>query len=132
MIQPGSVLDQYFLMITQRYLDILSQPRGRSQILEIHKNQDIYYRKSYSKLFAFPSILKIYFFLNAENPSIFIGTPVLLFKGIITTANYKEEEEKAVATWGIKSHWGDFQQVRGRLTSDDFHRAYVLIPLQEN
>ena len=67
------------------------------------------------------SIYKV--FLNAENPSIFIGTPVLLFKGIITTANYKETDKKATMSWGLKSHWGDFQQVRGRLTSDDFHRA---------
>ena len=67
------------------------------------------------------SIYKV--FLDPDNPSIFIGNPLILFKGAITTASYKEDSKAATATWGIKNHWGDFQQVRGRLTSDDFHRA---------
>ena len=67
-------------------------------------------------------------FLDSENPSILIGNPILLFKGIISNVSYKESDSKAIMTWGLKSHWGDFQQVRGRLTSDDFHRALKADP----
>ena len=48
---------------------------------------------------------------------------IVLFDGIISTAEYNETPTKAEMQWGLKSNWGDFQQVRGRVTSDDFHRA---------
>ena len=68
------------------------------------------------------SIFKAFFY--EDEPDVFIGSPVLLFSGIITSANYKEDPEKrATISWTCKSHWGDFQQVRGRVGSDDFHRA---------
>ena len=53
-----------------------------------------------------------------------IGAPYLIFKGIIGTANLSEDPEKeSRVSWGITSHWGDFQSVNGRLTSDQHHRA---------
>jgi len=68
------------------------------------------------------SIFKAFFY--EDEPDVFIGSPVLMFSGIITSANYKEDPEKrATISWTCKSHWGDFQQVRGRVGSDDFHRA---------
>ena len=68
------------------------------------------------------SIFKAFFY--EDEPDVFIGSPVLLFSGIITSANYKEDPEKrATISWTCKSHWGDFQQVRGRVGSDDYHRA---------
>ena len=63
-------------------------------------------------------------FLGADDPSTFIGTPLCVFAGIITSANYSNDPGKpARLSWGMKSNWGDFKQVRGRLSSDDFHRA---------
>jgi len=53
-----------------------------------------------------------------------IGAPYLIFKGIIGTANLTEDPAKgSKISWGVTSHWGDFQSVNGRLTSDQQHRA---------
>ena len=52
-----------------------------------------------------------------------VGAPILLFKGIISNVNFDETENNIQVTWGLTSHWGDFAQVKGRITSDDFHRA---------
>ena len=68
------------------------------------------------------SVFKAFFY--DDEPDIFIGAPVLLFSGIIATANYKENPNgTSEFSWVCKSHWGDFQQIRGRLGSDDYHRA---------
>ena len=48
---------------------------------------------------------------------------ILLFKGIITGAQYKESGKRATMNWSLKSHWGDFKRVSGRLTSADYHQA---------
>jgi uncharacterized protein YjbI with pentapeptide repeats len=54
----------------------------------------------------------------------FIGEPYLLFKGIIASAKATEDvNSKSVISWTVTSHWGDFVQVSGRLTSDESHRA---------
>ena len=53
-----------------------------------------------------------------------IGAPFLLFKGIITKGSISENVlNKTTVTWNLVSHWGDFLQVAGRLTSDTQHRA---------
>lgn len=53
-----------------------------------------------------------------------VGAPILLFKGITSNVGFEEDDDNGiVVTWGLTSHWGDFAQVRGRITSDDFHRA---------
>ena len=52
-----------------------------------------------------------------------IGTPELMFKGIIYSVNFEDSESGIRVTWGLTSHWGDFAQVRGRVTSDSAHRA---------
>lgn len=57
-----------------------------------------------------------------QNGSI-VGTPVPMFKGIIYSNSFEDSETAIKVTWGLTSHWGDFAQVKGRLTSDDFHRA---------
>lgn len=68
------------------------------------------------------SVYKI--FLNPDTPDVLIGTPILIFSGIIASAKYEEDPEKgAEVSWTLSSHWGDFQQVRGRLGVDEFHRA---------
>lgn len=52
-----------------------------------------------------------------------IGTPILIFKGLITNNSFDDTENNIKVIWGLTSHWGDWSQVTGRLTSDDFHRA---------
>lgn len=64
-------------------------------------------------------IYRAYF--NSE--SAIIGAPVLLFKGIISNVAFDDADKGIQVTWGLTSHWGDFAEVRGRVTSDEFHRA---------
>jgi len=53
-----------------------------------------------------------------------IGEPYLIFKGIITNGQLKEDPGKSSSiTWTLSSHWGDFSRVSGRLTVDESHRA---------
>lgn len=65
-------------------------------------------------------IYRAYF--NAETHQI-IGTPINLFKGIIQNVSFEDNEDSIKVNWGLTSHWGDFAQVKGRVTSDEFHRA---------
>ena len=67
------------------------------------------------------TVYKVFYY--PEDTSTQIGDALVLFDGIISTADYNETPTKAEMQWGLKSNWGDFQQVRGRVTSDDFHRA---------
>lgn len=56
-----------------------------------------------------------------------IGSPFLLFKGIISQGSIQENKESnSTITWTLSSHWADFVRVQGRLTSDDSHRALTL------
>ena len=67
------------------------------------------------------SVYKVH--INQETGA-FIGEPFLLFKGIIASAKATEDvNNKSVISWTVTSHWGDFVQVSGRLTSDESHRA---------
>jgi hypothetical protein len=52
-----------------------------------------------------------------------IGVPILLFKGIISNVTFDDTDKDIQVTWGLTSHWGDFAQVKGRITADGFHRA---------
>ena len=52
-----------------------------------------------------------------------IGTPILIFKGLISNSSFEDGDSNIKVTWGLTSHWGDWAQVAGRITSDDFHRA---------
>jgi len=53
-----------------------------------------------------------------------IGSPYLIFKGIIAKAKVTEDVNKSSqVVWSMTSHWGDFVRVNGRLTSDSQHRA---------
>ena len=61
--------------------------------------------------------------INPET-GLIIGSPYLLFKGIIASSKIDEDALKdSIITWNISSHWGDFVSVNGRLTSDQHHRA---------
>ena len=61
--------------------------------------------------------------INPETGTI-IGTPYLIFKGIIAGGKLTEDPSRSsVVSWTLTSHWGDFSRVQGRLTSDAYHRA---------
>ena len=49
--------------------------------------------------------------------------PILLFRGIINNVSFDDDDDGIKVQWGLTSHWGDFAQVKGRITSDEFHRA---------
>jgi len=53
-----------------------------------------------------------------------IGTPFLIFKGILNSGKFTEDPVKgSTAQWGVSSHWGDFITINGRRTEDESHRA---------
>lgn len=54
---------------------------------------------------------------------VMIGTPTCLFKGIISGVAFEDSEAGIKVSWTLSSHWADFAQVKGRVTSDSAHRA---------
>lgn len=56
------------------------------------------------------------------DPSGYRG-PIFMFRGIINNVSFDDDDNGIKVQWGLTSHWGDFSQVRGRITSDEFHRA---------
>ena len=61
-------------------------------------------------------------FINPETGA-FFGDPVLTFKGIIASTNIQENAQGSRVQWSLTSHWGDFQQVVGRIGTDEIHRS---------
>lgn len=62
--------------------------------------------------------------LVGANPDQYgVRGPILLFRGIINNVSFDDDDSGIKVQWGLTSHWGDFSQVRGRITSDEFHRA---------
>ena len=62
-------------------------------------------------------------FFDPETGDILGNTSILLFKGIIATCSVDEGPTSSKVKWGLSSHWGDWAQVGGRMTTDDNHRA---------
>lgn len=54
---------------------------------------------------------------------VIVGTPTCIFKGIISGVGFEDSEMAVKVTWTLSSHWADFAQVKGRVTSDSAHRA---------
>ena len=48
---------------------------------------------------------------------------ILTFKGIISKCSLDEKSSGATVNWSLTSHWGDFNEVRGRITSDSAQRG---------
>ena len=61
-------------------------------------------------------------YINPETGATY-GNPVLVFKGITAATNIQESPNSSKVQWNLTSHWGDFQEVRGRITKDEIHRA---------
>ena len=62
-------------------------------------------------------------FIDSETGDLLGNTSILLFKGIIAQCSVDEGATSSSVKWGLTSHWGDWAQVGGRLTTDDNHRA---------
>ena len=62
-------------------------------------------------------------FFDPETGDMLGNTSILLFKGIIASCNITDSPTKSEVKWGLSSHWGDWAQVGGRMTTDDTHRA---------
>jgi hypothetical protein len=63
-------------------------------------------------------IYKAYF-----DEGVLVGDPIYLFKGLIYSVSFEDSETSVKVSWGLTSQWGDFADVKGRITSDSFHRA---------
>lgn len=66
---------------------------------------------------------EVYIYKAYIKDGLTVGEPLLLFKGIISNVSFDDGDRGIQVTWGLTSHWGDFAQVKGRISSDDFHRA---------
>ena len=62
-------------------------------------------------------------FIDPETGDIIGNSSILIFKGIIAGCSYSERPTASNVKWNLTSHWGDWAQVGGRLTTDDTHRA---------
>ena len=91
--------------------DEISGPLGETNLntLKSYANKDVF-------------VYKV--FLDPDDGTVLDNSGVLIFKGIITTADIVDNPTGGIqAKWGLTSHWGDFSQVKGRPTSDAIHRA---------
>ena len=61
-------------------------------------------------------------FINPETGGVY-GDPVLIFKGITASTNIQESPNSSKVQWNLTSHWGDFAEIRGRITTDEIHRS---------
>ena len=62
-------------------------------------------------------------FLNPTT-GVITGSPVLVFKGIINSTSITDNPGASLRVkWNLTSHWGDFAQIKGRITNDKIHRA---------
>ena len=110
---PGIETDTYVTSI-----------RGTS--LKVNKNQ-IYLGASTKITLTNPTFINrqvfIYkIFIDPDTGSV-IGAPILVFKGLVASTDISEGTSSSKIKWGLTSHWGDFLQVNGRLSSDPMHRA---------
>jgi hypothetical protein len=87
-------------VISDKGTDILSNPAFLNREVFIHK-----------------------VFIDPETGDLLGNTSMLLFKGIIAQCSLAEGPTSSLVKWGLSSHWGDWAQVGGRMTTDDTHRA---------
>ena len=69
---------------------------------------------------------EVFIYKTHINPEtgVIIGVPYLIFKGIISKAVLKEDPTRnSTISWTLSSHWGDWERVTGRVTSDTEHRG---------
>ena len=62
-------------------------------------------------------------FLEPDTGALIGSTSIMVFKGIIASVSIQESPTKTQVKWSLTSHWGDFEAVQGRVTTDEIHRA---------
>jgi len=62
-------------------------------------------------------------FIDPETGDLLGNSSILVFKGIIGGCSISETATASNVKWNLTSHWGDWAQVGGRMTTDDTHRA---------
>ena len=62
-------------------------------------------------------------FIDPETGDLAGNSSILIFRGIIAKCNLNEGETSSRVKWALSSHWADFNQINGRITSDEIHRA---------
>ena len=62
-------------------------------------------------------------FIDPDDGSLVGSASILVFRGIIASVNIKESPSGSQVQWQLTSHWGDFEGVQGRITTDEIHRA---------
>ena len=84
------------------------QQIGHTESLKAYHNREVFIYKA---------------FLDPDTSAV-KGTPVLIFKGIIQGTSLSENPNgQLTVDWSLTSHWGDFAQVKGRISNDKIHRA---------
>jgi hypothetical protein len=66
---------------------------------------------------------EVYIYRAYFREGVMVGSPTCMFKGIISGVSFEDSETSIKVTWSLSSHWADFAQVKGRVTSDAAHRA---------
>ena len=61
-------------------------------------------------------------FTNPDTGLLWGSTGITIFKGVIQNVSIDEASTGVKVKWGLTSHWGDWNQVGGRLTTDEIHR----------
>ena len=66
---------------------------------------------------------EVYIYRAYFREGVMVGAPTCMFKGIVSGVSFEDSETAIKVTWTLSSHWADFAQVKGRVTSDASHRA---------
>ena len=66
---------------------------------------------------------EVFIYRGYFKDGVIVGEPTCVFKGIITGVSFEDSESAIKVSWSLSSHWADFAQVKGRITSDSAHRA---------
>ena len=66
---------------------------------------------------------EVFIYRGYFKDGVIVGTPTPIFKGIISGVSFEDSEGAIKVSWNLSSHWSDFAQVKGRVTSDSAHRA---------
>ena len=61
-------------------------------------------------------------FIDPSDNTIWGNDSIRIFKGVIQSVSIDEKDTGVQVKWGLNSHWGDWNEVGGRLTTDEIHR----------
>ncbi len=62
-------------------------------------------------------------FIDPETGTPWGNAAITIFKGVIQSVSIDEKPTGVQVKWGLTSHWGDWNEVGGRLTTDELHRT---------